>query len=328
MTFATIGDTSSVADSAPRCAGWLSVHAPAGRDAKTWTGDALRTGPASFTDQGSRAGDGRWPMTEPSASPLPRTERVLAVIARPGQESASLGGLLYALRKTGASVSLLSLTRGEASELNSTPQPLSAVRPWELQLAAFLLGVSTVAVSDYPDGRLSGCELTALTERVHRAIRLHSPDLLLVVDPADADADSAMAAMAACAAADQAGLPVMARTLPAADGSWQVSLGAESAAARAAQRSAAAAHRSQSDGMPDLMWQLDLLGSEESLRYVVPPTGARVPVRRLPERQRPGREVPNRCLLPGEQLAGSRAVSSPGAGGLVPRQRTGALRPL
>jgi N-acetylglucosamine malate deacetylase 2 len=312
MTFATIGTTSGAAHSAPQCAGWLSVHAPAGRDARTWTGDALRAGRAFVAEEESRTGADRWPMTELSASPLPRTERVLAVIARPGQESASLGGLLYALRKTGASMSLLSLTRGEASELNSTPQPLSAVRPWELQLAAFLLGVSTVAVSDYPDGRLSGCELTDLTERVHRAIRLHSPDLLLVVEPADADADSAMAAMAACAAADQAGLPVVARTLPAADGSWQVSLGAESAAARAAQRSAAAAHRSQSDGMPDLMWQLDLLGSEESLRWVVPPAGVQLPSRRLPV----------------EQLAGSRAAGPAGAGGLIPRQRTGALRPL
>lgn len=327
MTFATIGSTSGAAHSAPQCAGWLSVHAPAGRDAKTWTGEALRAGAASVAGEESRTGDGRRPMTELSSSPLPRAERVLAVVARPGQESASLGGLLYALRRSGASVSLLSLTRGEASELNSTPQPLAAVRPWELQLAAFLLGVWPVAVSDYPDGRLSGCELTALTERVHRAIRLQSPDLLLVVDPAGADADSAMAAMAACAAADQAGLPVMARTLPAAGGSWQVSLGAETAAARAAQRSAAAAHRSQSDGLPELMCVLDLLGSEEWLRWALPPTGQQLPGRRLPERQPVGREVPSR-RLPGRQLAGPRAVGSPGAGGLVPRQRLAALRPL
>jgi len=237
------------------------------------------------------------------------------VIARPGQESASLGGLLYSLRKSGASVSLLSLTRGEASELNSTPQPLEAVRPWELQLAAFLLGVSTVAVSDYPDGGLSSCELTALTERVLRAIRLYSPDLLLVVDPADADADadSAMAAMATCTAADQAGLPVVARTLPAASESWQVSLGMETAAARGAQRSAVAAHRSQSDGMPDLMWQLDLLGGDEWLRWMVPPA----------RHQLAG------CQLPAQSLPGKRPASSREVTGLVvPRPRLAALRPL
>jgi N-acetylglucosamine malate deacetylase 2 len=315
MTFATIGNTSDAAYSVPHCAGWLSVHAPAGRDAKTWTGEALSVGATSRADEASWTADGRSAMPELSPSPLPRTERVLAVIARPGQESASLGGLLYSLHKSGARVSLLSLTRGEASELNSTPQPLEAVRPWELQLAAFLLGVSTVAVSDYPDGGLSRCELTALTERVLRAIRLYSPDLLLVVDPADADADadSAMAAMATCTAADQAGLPVVARTLPAASESWQVSLGMETAAARGAQRSAVAAHRSQSDGMPDLMWQLDLLGGDEWLRWMVPPA----------RNQLPGRQLPAQSL-PGQRPASSREVT----GLVVPRPRLAALRPL
>ncbi|MGH3295033.1 MAG: hypothetical protein ACRDP7_24865, partial [Trebonia sp.] len=45
---------------------------------------------------------------------LPSAVRVLAVTARPGQESADLGGLLYAFRRTGASLSLLCLTRGKA----------------------------------------------------------------------------------------------------------------------------------------------------------------------------------------------------------------------
>jgi N-acetylglucosamine malate deacetylase 2 len=219
------------------------------------------------------SGDAPRAEAELSLAPLPRAERVLAITARPGQESASLGGLLYALHSSGASISLLSLTRGEASALNSTLQPLEAVRPWELQLAAVLLGVSSVAVSDYPDGRLSTCELTAITERVHRAIRLHSPDLLVVIDPLDADADSAMAAMAACAAADEVGVPVVARTLPAASGGWQVSLGAETAAARAAQRSAAAAHRSQSAGMAELVSHLEQLGAEEWLRWLIAPAG-------------------------------------------------------
>src|SRR5580698_4170940 len=44
----------------------------------------------------------------------PRAASVLAVTARPGQESADLGGLLYAFRRSGASLSLLSLTRGGA----------------------------------------------------------------------------------------------------------------------------------------------------------------------------------------------------------------------
>ena len=55
---------------------------------------------------------------------LPRAGHILAVTARPGQESADLGRLLYAFRHRGASLGLLTLTRGEASPLNSTCERL------------------------------------------------------------------------------------------------------------------------------------------------------------------------------------------------------------
>src|ERR1700756_3662174 len=84
---------------------------------------------------------------------LPRAGTVLAVTARPGCESADLGAVLYAFGQAGARLALLSLTRGEASPVNSTRNRLEAVRPWELQLASWLLGISSVAVADYPDGR-------------------------------------------------------------------------------------------------------------------------------------------------------------------------------
>jgi N-acetylglucosamine malate deacetylase 2 len=257
-----------------------------------------------------------WAITELSPAPLPHGRRVLAITARPGQESASLGGLLYSLHSSGTSISLLSLTRGEASGLNSTMQPLEAVRPSELHLAAVLLGVSSVAVSDYPDGRLSSCQLTELTERISRAIRAHSPDVLLVIDPADADADTAVAAMAACAAADATGLPVVARTPRGASGSWQISLGPETATARAAQRSAVAAHRSQSDGTPELISRLMQLGGDEWLRWLVPPAGRRV------ARPRPTE------TLPAVQRQAGRAAVQAGGLQLVPRPRLASLRPL
>ena len=142
---------------------------------------------------------------EATARSLPWARNVLAVIARPGQESAGLGALLYAFRRRGARLALLCLTRGEASPLNSTCERLETVRPWELQVAAGLLGVSSVTVSDYPDGGLSLAPVPALTEKVRRAIRRHAPDLLLVADPAAAgDPDDARAAKAACLAAEPA----------------------------------------------------------------------------------------------------------------------------
>jgi LmbE family N-acetylglucosaminyl deacetylase len=197
------------------------------------------------------------------------------VTARPGQESADLGALLYTFGRAGTRVALLSLTRGEASRLNSTIQPLESVRPWELRVAADLLGVSSVAIADYPDGRLSSCELAALAARVSRAIADQFADLVLISDPTESGLDEAIVAMAACQAARAASVPALARTMSAARGGWQVDLGDHAAQARAAQQSAVAAHASQSEGFADLTFRLALLGRSEWLRWLVPPDAPR-----------------------------------------------------
>jgi LmbE family N-acetylglucosaminyl deacetylase len=230
-------------------AGWLALHAP--------RRSSLPQTTVSATVRRQHA--------------LPRAERVLTVTARPGQESADLGALLYTFGRVGARVALLSLTRGEASRLNSTVEPLQAVRPWELRVAAHVLGVSSVAVADYPDGSLSSCGVTELTERVNRAITDQSADLVLITDPSEGGLDDAIVAMAACDAARAAGVPALARTVSAATGGWQVDLGDHAAQARAAQRSAVAAHASQSGALADLTVRLQLLGRSEWLRWLVPP---------------------------------------------------------
>jgi LmbE family N-acetylglucosaminyl deacetylase len=197
--------------------------------------------------------------------------RVLAVTARPGQESAELGALLTALRRAGCSVGLLCLTRGEASPLNSTCEPLETIRPWELQVACGIVGVSPVMLSDFPDGGLSQSAMPALSERVGRAIGEHRPDLLLVLDPVDAGPADARLAQATCLAARRAGLPVAARTLAGAVNSWPLDLGAATSAVRAVQRSAAAAHASQSDEFGQVYDRMEALGGREWLRWLIPP---------------------------------------------------------
>jgi N-acetylglucosamine malate deacetylase 2 len=236
-------------------AGWLALHAPSGG-----------IPPLPREDRSYRA-----------EHSLPRATRVLAVTARPGPESAHLGALLYTFGRSGARLSLLSLTRGEASGLNSTIEPLHSVRPWELRVAASLLGISSVAVADYPDGRLSSCGVSTLTERIGRAIADQSADLVLVTDPAESGLDDAVVAMAACAAAEEARLPALARTLSALRGGWRVDLGARAAHARAVQRSAVAAHASQSEALADLTLRLRLLGRIEWLRWLVTPLELRPP---------------------------------------------------
>jgi LmbE family N-acetylglucosaminyl deacetylase len=179
-------------------------------------------------------------------APLPPAASVLAVIARPGQESADLGAVLAAFHLAGARLSLLCLTRGEASELNSTPDRLEAIRPWELQVAAGLLRVPSVTIADYPDGRLGFVPPAALAGYIGRVIQHREADLLLVVDPAARpDPDTTAAAQAVCVAARAAGLPVLARTLPGPGSRWEIFLGDHGPAVRAWQRSAVRAHTSQ-----------------------------------------------------------------------------------
>jgi N-acetylglucosamine malate deacetylase 2 len=210
---------------------------------------------------------------------LPSAVRVLAVTARPGQEAADLGGLLYAFRRSGASLSLLCLTRGEASAHNCGTARLEAARPWEVQVAASILGVHQVSVAGYRDGRLHLYRTPDLAGRIARAVREYSADLVLVVAPETGDIGDAAVARAATAAALQTGVPLAARTRPGVSGAWVVDLGPDAEIARAIQKSAAAAHATQSEALPEMISRLDRLGSMETLRWLVSP--ARVPGQRV-----------------------------------------------
>ena len=210
---------------------------------------------------------------------LPSAVRVLAVTARPGQESADLGGPLYAFRRSGASLSLLCLTLGETAAQSTGLTRVEAARPWEVQMAASILGIRQVSVASYRDGRLHRYRTSELTGRIQHAIGKYSADLLLVVAPETGDIGDAAVARAATAAALQAGVPLAARTRPGVSGAWTVDLGAEAEVARAIQKSAAAAHATQSEALPEMISRLDQLGSMETLRWLVSP--ARVPGQRI-----------------------------------------------
>jgi LmbE family N-acetylglucosaminyl deacetylase len=113
--------------------------------------------------------------------------------------------------------------------------------------------------------------MAELTERVWRVIRQHQVDLLLVIDPETGGPDEAAVAVASCAAALRAGLPVVASTRPASDDAFQINLGPDAPMARAIQKAAAAAHASQADALPQLVRRLDLRCGREHLRWLVAP---------------------------------------------------------
>ena len=210
---------------------------------------------------------------------LPSAVRVLAVTARPGQESADLGGPLYAFRQSGASLSLLCLTLGETPAQSSGCTRLEAARPWEVQMAASILGIRQVSIASYRDGRLHRYRTSELTGRIQHAISTYSADLVLVVAPETGNIGDSAVARASTAAALQAGVPLAARTRPGVAGAWVVDLGPDAEIARAIQKSAAAAHATQSEALPEMISRLDQLGSMETLRWLVSP--ARVPGQRV-----------------------------------------------
>jgi LmbE family N-acetylglucosaminyl deacetylase len=206
---------------------------------------------------------------------LPSAVRVLAVTARPGQESTELGGLLYAFRRSGASLSLLCLTTGKATGPGSGNERLAAARPWEVQMAAAILGVRQVTVADYRDASLHHYRTSDLAERILQAAGEYSADLVLVVAPETGDLADVAVARASTAAALQAGVPLAGRTRPGVSGAWMLDLGADAEVARAIQRSAASAHATQAEALPELLSRVDRLDSVEALRWLVSP--ARVP---------------------------------------------------
>ena len=210
---------------------------------------------------------------------LPSAVRVLTVTARPGQESADLGGLLYVFRRSGASLSLLCLTLGETAAQSSGLTRLEAERPWEVQMAASILGIRQVSVASYRDGRLHHSRTSELAGRIQHAIIKYSAELVLVVAPETGDIGDAAVARAATVAALQAGVPLAARTRPGVFGARILDLGAEAEVARAIQKSAAAAHATQSEALSELISRLDQLGNVEALRWLVSP--ARVPGQRV-----------------------------------------------
>ena len=210
---------------------------------------------------------------------LPSAARVLAVTARPGQESAELGGPIYAFRRSGANLSLLCLTLGADAAQNSGMTRLNAARPWEVQMAASILGIRQVSIASYHDGRLHHYRTSELAQRIQHAISKYSADLALIVAPETGDIGDAAVARAATAAALQAGVPLAARTRPGVSGSWMLDLGAEAEAARAIQKSAVAAHATQAEALPETISRLDRLGHVETLRWLVSP--ARIPGQRV-----------------------------------------------
>jgi N-acetylglucosamine malate deacetylase 2 len=212
---------------------------------------------------------------------LPPASSVLAVCAHPDDESFGLGAVLHQFVCAGAEVAVLCFTRGEASSLGRSDRDLSVVRRAELTEAAVALGIKTVALLDRPDGSLAEVALDELAGEVHTMAEESGADLILVFDEGGVTGhpDHRRATEAALAGAPD--VPVLAWTLPeAVSGALNAEFGTGFVGRgggdidlvvrveRVEQREAIACHTSQSNDNPVLWRRLELLGEEESLRWL------------------------------------------------------------
>jgi N-acetylglucosamine malate deacetylase 2 len=113
---------------------------------------------------------------------LPAARGVLAVVARPGDESGYLGAVLDAFRLAGAAVNVLALTSGGSSPDDDASCLLDLVRSLEFDLAASVLGVERRFVLDHGDEALLRLGVDELAGHVRRVVRECDADLLVTVD--------------------------------------------------------------------------------------------------------------------------------------------------
>jgi LmbE family N-acetylglucosaminyl deacetylase len=211
---------------------------------------------------------------------LPSADSVLAVVARPGEEASYLGAILEAFGRQGGELGVLAFTRGDASPYNDSMEMLDSVRLFEFEAAASVLRAVHRQVVDYQEAELSRLPIERLAEYVNRRIREWAVDLVLTVDGRLIDRT---AAAAACIAAREHGVPVLAWTLPhdvahavtdasglTCTGDSEERIDFELRVGRRMQRSAMRAHQSQCGGDAQQLARLSVQGDREWLRWLVP----------------------------------------------------------
>lgn len=117
---------------------------------------------------------------------MSRPLRLLAVFAHPDDEVA-IGGTLARYAHSGAEVTLVCATRGEAATIYcddcATRETLAAVRTAELECACRQLGIQRLLWLDWPDGGVQSIPLPTALARLVPIIRRLRPHVLFTHPP-------------------------------------------------------------------------------------------------------------------------------------------------
>ena len=211
---------------------------------------------------------------------LPRWRSVLVVVAHPDDETFGLGAVISHMIERGTAVHVLCFTHGESSTLGDTTD-LYALREGELREASARLGVRSVTLLTYPDGRLADTSISELSRQVAQHVARVRPEALLVFDDSGVTAHPDHQAATRAAVHAHANLPVLAWALPAviADRlrreTGQPFVGREPdeldlclRVARVPQRRSAYAHASQLSPTAVFWRRVQLQGECEHLRWL------------------------------------------------------------
>jgi Uncharacterized proteins, LmbE homologs len=108
------------------------------------------------------------------------TGGLAVVLAHPDDESFSCAGALALAHDAGRTVRLLLLTRGEAGNLDGTPDlDLADAREEEMRCAAAKIGMAEVTVVDHPDGRLAEVPFSILVDEIAAWLADRRPDAVI-----------------------------------------------------------------------------------------------------------------------------------------------------
>lgn len=153
--------------------------------------------------------------------------KVLVVVAHPDDEAFGCGSLVLHAAASGAEITVLCATRGEAGEVTAgvavPPAGLAVLREEELRDSAGALGVHRVEVADFLDsgmdgepepGSLAAAAPVLVQQEVRRVATETGADLLLSLDGGDGHRDHLAVRHATEAVGAEAGLPVFLHCLP------------------------------------------------------------------------------------------------------------------
>ncbi len=119
---------------------------------------------------------------------MPKSIKLMAVLAHPDDESLGMGGALAKYAAEGVETYLLTATRGERgwtgkAEEYPGPVALGKIREKELLAATGVLGLKEVTLLDYQDGELDQANPAEIIRQIVTHLRKIRPEIVLTFDP-------------------------------------------------------------------------------------------------------------------------------------------------